>query len=60
MTADMVKTWCAQGVEELAEFSASPGVQQANQILERLQQRIASLNNIAANVYSRWIKGLTL
>jgi GMP synthase-like glutamine amidotransferase len=59
MTADMVKTWCAQGVEELAEFSASPGVQQANQILERLQQRIASLNNIAANVYSHWIKGLT-
>jgi hypothetical protein len=46
-------------VEELAEFSASPGVQQANQILERLQQRIASLNNIAANVYSHWIKGLT-
>lgn len=60
MTADMVKTWCTQGVDELAEFSTSPGVQQANQILDRLQQRIANLNNIAANVYSHWVKGLTL
>lgn len=60
MTADMVKTWCTQGVDELAEFNTSPGVQQANQILDRLQQRIANLNNIAANVYSQWIKGLAL
>ena len=58
MTADMVTTWCAQGEDELAEFSASPGVQQAHQILDQLQLRIANLNHIASNVYSQWIKGV--
>lgn len=58
MTADMVRTWCDQGEDELAEFSKSPGVQQANQILNNLEQRIANLNNIASNVYANWIKGL--
>lgn len=58
MTADMVKTWCEQGADELAEFSSSPGVQQANQILNNLEQRIANLNNIASNVYANWIKAL--
>ena len=54
----MVKTWCDQGADELAEFSSSPGVQQADEILLNLEQRIANLNQIASNVYSYWIKGL--
>jgi len=58
MTAEMVKTWCDQGADELAEFSSSPGVQQADEILLNLEQRIANLNQIASNVYSYWIKGL--
>ena len=58
MTAEMVKTWCDQGASELAEFSASPGVQQKDQILENLEQRIVNLNKIASNVYSHWIKSL--
>lgn len=58
MTADMVKTWCQQGAEELDEFSASPGVQPAGQILNNLEQRIASLNHIASNVYSYWLQGI--
>jgi GMP synthase-like glutamine amidotransferase len=58
MTADMVKTWCEHGTDELAQFSSSPGVQQKNQILENLEQRIANLNDIASNVYSYWIKSL--
>ena len=58
MTADMVKTWCRQGVEELAEFSASPGVQQASEILNNLEPRIANLNGIASNVYSYWTETL--
>jgi len=58
MTADMVKTWCSQGADELDEFSSSPGVQQADEILQNLEQRIASLNKIASNVYSHWIRAL--
>jgi GMP synthase-like glutamine amidotransferase len=58
MTEEMVRTWCDQGEDELSEFSKSPGVQQANQILNNLEQRIANLNNIASNVYANWIKGL--
>ena len=58
MTEDMVQTWCNQGADELVEFSSSPGVQQANQILQNLRERVANLNNIATNVYSHWIKAL--
>jgi len=58
MTAEMVKTWCEQGADELDEFSSSPGVQQADEILDNLEQRIAGLNNIASNAYSYWIRAL--
>jgi GMP synthase-like glutamine amidotransferase len=58
MTADMVMTWCQQGLDELTTFAASPGVQPVNQILNNLEQRIADLNDTASKVYSYWVAGL--
>lgn len=58
MTVDMVKTWCAAGAAELVESSASPAVQQADEIQHDVYTRIAALNAIAEGVYTQWIKGL--
>jgi len=37
---------------------ASPAVQQAEQMQDRLEQRIAQLNQVAQRVYQQWIKAL--
>ena len=58
MTADMVKTWCEVGTEELVQAAASPGVQRTAEILHDLGSRVAALNAVAKPVYERWITGL--
>lgn len=58
MTADMVKGWCDAGAEELAESVSSHTVQQANEMQENLPLHIFSLNKVATQIYSQWIKGL--
>jgi len=58
MTADMVRSWCAVGVDELAQAIASPAVQQADEMLENLPLHCFFLNKVAKQVYTQWIKGL--
>ncbi len=58
MTADMVKSWCEVGDDEVVEAMASPGVQQVAEIKRDLELRVAALSTIARSVYERWITGL--
>ncbi len=58
MTAEMVQLWCQNGAQELHEAMANPAVQQAEQMQDRLEQRIAQLNQVAQRVYQQWIKAL--
>ena len=54
MTEEMVITWCENGNHELVSSRSSPAVMQGEEIEQNLEQRIANLNTIAANVYSYW------
>ena len=58
MTADMVKTWCTHGIDEINAASNSPAVQTAAAMQINLEQQITELNRVADRLYSRWIKGL--
>lgn len=59
MTEEMVIAWCDHGEEELKASASSPGVEQANQIKKSLSNFIPDLNEVAYQVYSQWIKGLS-
>ena len=58
VTADMVKSWCELGVDELAEAASSPAVQQAEVMQQTLPVHCFFLNKVAKQVYGQWIKGL--
>jgi GMP synthase-like glutamine amidotransferase len=58
VTADMVKSWCELGADELAEAAASPAVQQAEAMQQTLPVHCFFLNKVAKQVYGQWIKGL--
>lgn len=57
MTAEMVKTWCEVGADEVAE-NPGPGVQLVAVIQQDLERHVQALNARAAGIYSQWIKGL--
>lgn len=57
MTEEMVRTWCANGADEIAA-AESPAVQLPEAIMQDLSTRIAALNAVAEQLYSRWIGGL--
>ena len=56
MTADMVKKWCEEGMEELAQSAASPAVQQADIMQQELPLHCFFLNKVAKQVYTQWIQ----
>lgn len=58
VTAEMVKSWCEFGADELAEAAASPAVQQAEAMQQNLPVHCFFLNKVAKQVYGQWIKGL--
>ena len=62
MTAEMIKTWCDVGEDELQEAATSPlhekSVQQAEQMQEMLDLHCFFLNKVARQAYSEWVKGL--
>ncbi len=58
MTADMIKSWCEEGADELLEASASPAVQQAEVMQVNLPLHCFFLQKVARQLYGQWIKGL--
>lgn len=58
MTADLIKTWCEVGADELKNAAASVAVQQAGDMQQNLPLHVFFLNKVANQVYGQWIKGL--
>jgi len=57
MTPQLIRAWCEDWEKELVA-KAGPSVQTPEQMVERLDERVRSLNEIAARVYERWIAGI--
>ena len=57
MTRDLVETWCRTGADELPSAS-SPSRQSRVDILNDVDGRVATLNNIADGIYARWARNL--
>ena len=57
MTPELIRAWCEDWEKELVA-KAGPSVQTPQQMFERLDERVHSLNTIAADLYGRWIEGL--
>ena len=60
MTVEMVQKWCEEGAEELKQSAESVAVQQADAMQENLPVHIFFLQKVAKQVYSQWIKGLSV
>lgn len=60
VTSEMVKKWCEESPEELAESAGSLAVQQAGEMQRELPLHCFFLNKVAKQVYSQWIKGLVM
>jgi GMP synthase-like glutamine amidotransferase len=57
MTPKLIRDWCEDwGKERVGKLG--PSVQTPEQMLDRLDERVRSLNAIAARLYQRWIEGL--
>jgi hypothetical protein len=57
MTAEMTGTWLESGAKELPVRS-TPRLQSAADIRRDLDARIAALQALAGDVYTRWAQGL--
>ncbi len=57
MTPGLIRAWCKDWEKELVA-KAGPSVQTPEQMFERLDERVRSLNEIAVRLYERWIEGL--
>ena len=60
MTVEMVQKWCEEGADELLESADSIAVQQAAKMQENLPIHVFFLQKVAKQVYTQWIKGLTV
>jgi GMP synthase-like glutamine amidotransferase len=56
MTEAMIRLWCRQWADECATPSAS--VQTPEQMVERMDERIAAMRLAADRLYTRWLAGL--
>lgn len=57
MTHEMIETWCAVGQDEIAA-AHSPAVQTPQQMEQDMDQKLAVLNSVAAQLYTHWLRGL--
>ncbi len=57
MTQDLIDSWCASGVAEIAE-SKSPAVQKPEEIRKGMEKKLAALRAVATRLYDRWTEGL--
>ena len=60
MTTEMVKKWCEEGADEVLASSASPAVQQVDEMQDNISLHCFFLNKVAKQVYSQWIQGLSV
>ena len=59
MTAELVRSWCEAGRDEIAASAGSPGVQTQEEMLRDLGKRLEALSAVAELIYERWCEGLS-
>lgn len=59
MTAEMIETWCAVGVDEVRDSKDSPAVQSPGEIRQQMAEELPRLNQVAARLYTHWLAGLS-
>jgi GMP synthase-like glutamine amidotransferase len=57
MTPEMIRRWYTDGADEIRS-NPGPAVQNAEQMEEHIEPRLAGLNGVAKRLYDRWIEGL--
>jgi GMP synthase-like glutamine amidotransferase len=57
MTAEMIRTWCEVGAQEIAQAD-SPAVQTPERIHAETARLLAPMRAVAERLYGRWIQGL--
>jgi GMP synthase-like glutamine amidotransferase len=63
MTPDLIRAWTGDAtwleeVEAERRDTGGPGVQDAEQMLDHVEERCAAMNRRAAQLYARWSEGL--
>ena len=58
MTEQLIDSWCESGAEEIVGSKTSPAVQSAEQMKNRMQEKIVAMRRVADRLYDRWIEGL--
>jgi GMP synthase-like glutamine amidotransferase len=63
MTPALIRAWLddrtwVEEIEEERRITGGPGVQDAERMLERVEERCARMNAYAARIYARWSEGL--
>jgi len=56
MTEELIRAWCRSAREDLEASQSSPGVQSADEMTVRLDERLAALHEVADRLYDRWIE----
>lgn len=58
MTAELIRAWCRSAKQDLDASQSSPGVQSADEMGERMDERLVTLHEVADLIYDRWIERL--
>jgi len=57
MTRELVETWCRTGADELPDPS-QPARQSRDDILRDVDAKVATLQDVADGIYTRWAQSL--
>ena len=60
MTAELIRSWCEVGADEIAAASSSPGVQSASTMQAQMADKLPQLHAVARQLYQHWIAGLVV
>ncbi len=58
MTEKMIVRWCDVGADEVAASSDSPAVQATDVMQQQAEEKLAPMQSVATQLYSKWIQGL--
>jgi GMP synthase-like glutamine amidotransferase len=58
ITAEMIRSWCAHGAQEIADNVGSPAVQSAAAMQAQMAEKLPQLHAEADRLYARWLQGL--
>jgi len=58
MTEPMIREWCKEGAQEVADNLASPGVQTTEVMQAQMHDKLPQLHRAAEHLYTHWLRGI--